>query len=70
MKDMLFPIDVIWLNSGKIVTYIKQNFSPETYTKKRAEKVFSPEPDTLYVIEVPAGDADRLGITVGSSLAF
>lgn len=70
MKGMNFAIDVLWLNADKIVTYIVPNFSPKTYHKKGAISYDSPNPDTLYVVELPAGDAHRLGITVGTKLSF
>ncbi len=70
MKDMQFSIDVIWLDRSMIVTFIERNFSPETYTKKRPMSICSPKPDTMYVLEIPAGDAGRLGITMGSQLRF
>ena len=70
MKDMQFSIDVIWLDRSKIVTFIEKNFSPETYTKKPPKSICSPKPDTMYVLEIPAGDAARLGIKMGSQLRF
>lgn len=70
MKDMHFSIDVIWLNRSKIVTFIERDFSPETYTKKPPRSICSKKPDTMYVLEVPAGDAGRLGIKKGSQLRF
>lgn len=70
MKGMNFPIDVLWLNADKTVTYIVPNFSPKSYHKKGAISRYSPKPDTLYVVELPAGDVSRLGITVGTQLSF
>ena len=68
MKDMQFSIDVVWLNRKKIVTYIERDFSPETYKKNPPLRICSPKPDTMYVLELPAGEASRLGITLGAQL--
>ena len=70
MKGMNFAIDVLWLNTDKTVTYIVPHFSPETYHKKGPISRYSPKPDALYVVELPAGDVSRLGITAGTKLSF
>ena len=70
MKDMHFSIDVIWLNRSKIVTFIEHDFAPETFTKKPPKSICSSKPDTMYVLEIPVGDAGRLGIKKGSQLRF
>ncbi|MBS0629173.1 MAG: DUF192 domain-containing protein [Verrucomicrobia bacterium] len=70
MKGMNFAIDVLWLNADKIITYMVPNFSPKAYYKNGSISHHSPQPDTLYVVELPAGDASRLGITVGTELFF
>jgi len=49
MKEMLFPIDIVWLNNGKIVD-IAPNASPDLGTSF----IFYPREDANYVLEVPA----------------
>jgi len=60
MKDMLFSLDIIWINSGRIVAI-----------EKRAPPLTSAGPERVYtataelVLEVPAGFTDREKIRVG-----
>lgn len=65
MKDMHIPIDVIWLDSKKNVVHIVRNMTPLSYPKS-----FKPTVPARYVIEVPAGMAKTMNITVGSSATF
>ena len=58
MRDMLFPIDIIWIAKGKVAGLHKQ-LSPSNRSN-----FIAPVPVRL-VLEVPAGFADRHGIKVG-----
>lgn len=63
MKDMLFPIDIIWADSeGEIIT-IAHEVSPQTYPNS-----FSPTRPARYVLELPAGFAREQGIAEGAQL--
>lgn len=66
MKDMLIPIDVIWLDSTKQVVYIKQELSPEL----GETQTFSPKKSSRYVLELPAGSVKKAGIKVGMKAQF
>ncbi len=61
MKDMMYPIDIIWLDKDKTVIHIAANLTPETYPK-----TFAPSAPALYVIETEAGFSEMYHITVGS----
>jgi len=65
MKDMNFPIDIIWLDRSKKVVHIEKNLSPETYPKS-----FGPETLTQYVIEIQAGLAENSALKVGDIINF
>ncbi len=65
MKDMNFPIDIIWLDQNKKVVHIEHSLSPSTYPDS-----FGPETPTQYVIEIPAGGAKRAGVVVGNGVSF
>lgn len=65
MKDMQFAIDMIWLDEARRVTHIAQAVSPETYPQS-----FCPETDSLYVLEVAAGIAKKIGLHQGAKLEF
>jgi len=61
MKDMKFPIDVIWLDENKKITHIEENISPETYPA-----TFFPPEKSLYIIEAYAGFAHKNDLQVGN----
>lgn len=63
MKDMNFPIDIIWLNDQRKVVYIKENALPSSYPES-----FCPNEISRYVLEVQAGLAKQENITIGSQL--
>jgi uncharacterized protein len=68
MKDMKFPIDIIWMDANKTVVHVEHSLEPcpaigycQTY---------SPGTDSLYVLETVAGFADRHGVTEGTKMQF
>ncbi len=63
MKDMQFSIDIIWLNTAKQVVHVERNLSPETYPAS-----YCPELPAKYVVELNAGQAEKLGISTGDTL--
>ncbi len=63
MKDMLFSIDIIWLDGRFRVIYLEKNVSPDTYPE-----VLTPPSRALYVLEVPSGTVQELGIVKGMEL--
>jgi hypothetical protein len=66
MKDMNFPLDLIWLDSNKKVVYIVKNAPPES----PARTVYTPKEPALYVLELPAGSVQKAGIKTGDTAAF
>ncbi|MFW0870852.1 MAG: DUF192 domain-containing protein [Patescibacteria group bacterium] len=52
MKDMHFPIDIIWLSADWVVVDTARNISPESY---KDHTTFTPSQEARYVIELPAG---------------
>lgn len=65
MKDMEFPIDVMWFDEENRVIYIKNNFLPGSFP----ETVYPPSPAS-FVLELKAGTAERRQIRVGDLLSF
>lgn len=65
MKDMNFPIDIIWLNEEKKIVHIEKNVLPGSYPK-----IFYPSSPALYVVEVQSGLTDSKSITVGQQLSW
>ncbi len=62
MKEMNFPIDIIWLNENYQIVAIKENATPDSYPE-----VFTPPTPALYVLEVPADFAKKHKISVGDT---
>ncbi len=63
MKDMLFPLDIIWINDGQI-TGFDENLQPEFPPKT----LYSPEFPINSVLEVNAGFVEKNGLKVGDKL--
>lgn len=60
MKDMNFPIDMIWISRDMRVVYIKKDARPESYPD-----VFGGDQGAKYVLEVVSGFADENNLKVG-----
>ena len=60
MKDMRFPIDIIWISENSEIVAISENIIPETYPAS-----FSPSEPVKYVLEVNAGWANKNNIKEG-----
>lgn len=62
MKDMNFPIDIIWIDEGGRIVDITKSFAPETYPLS-----ISPIVPIRFALEVNEGFVDNHGITIGQS---
>lgn len=60
MKDMKFPIDIIWMDGGFQVVDITRNLSPQTYPK-----TFTSLSPAKYVLEINAGLSEKNNILLG-----
>lgn len=70
MKDMLMPIDILWIRNGKI-TKIDKNvpfYPPETPDEQL--KVYSSTSPIDYVLEVNSGFSDKNNFKVGDSVTL
>lgn len=65
MKDMNYPIDIIWLDSEKTIVHVEANLDPSTYPQ-----TFGPQTEIQFVIETPAGMAAREGMMVGRTFTW
>jgi len=65
MRDMKFPIDIIWIDDNKIID-INKNLLPEEppYTK------YNPHEPINLVLEVNAGFSDKQNIKAGDEINF
>ena len=68
MKDMLIPLDIIWISNGKI-TGIEKNVLPPIAGTPENKLTNYPSSNPIdYVLELKAGDADFWGIKIGDML--
>jgi hypothetical protein len=70
MKDMLIPIDIIWINNGSIVKIDKNVQAPPAGASDDALKTYSPGVPIDYVLEVNAGFSDQNNFKVGSPVTL
>ena len=64
MKDMLIPIDIIWISAeGRVVDI--QTAQPEPGVPDPQLKLYNPNGEAQYVLEVRAGLADEKGVQIG-----
>ncbi len=63
MKDMNFPIDMIWVNENMKVVYIKKNARPELFPE-----MYTPNENAKYVLEVVSGFSDKNNLKVGDEV--
>lgn len=68
MKDMLIPLDMIWINDGKVAQIHKDVPPPQSPTDNLP--LYTPDQPIDYVLEVNAGFSDRNGIEAGDSVEF
>lgn len=61
MKDMKYPIDIVWLNNDREVVHLVNDAQPSSYP----ETTFKPDTNARYVIELPSGTIERIGISIG-----
>lgn len=64
MKDMLFDIDIVWLDERKQITKIESNVSPKTYPDSFCQE------NAKFVLEFSAGFVTNNGLKLGSELKF
>jgi uncharacterized membrane protein (UPF0127 family) len=65
MKDMRFPIDIIWISEDLRIVHIEENVQPETYPK-----VFRPREPARYVLETDSRYVATFGFTVGQEVTL
>lgn len=63
MKDMRFPIDIVWLDDGYRIVDMRERVQPESYPE-----VFRPNVSARYTVEFPSGFFAKHGLAKGMSL--
>ena len=63
MKDMKFPIDILWLDAGYTIVDTVQAVQPDSYPQ-----VYTPRVSARYVVELPAGFFVEHSLKIGNTL--
>ena len=65
MKDMTFPLDIIWIGENFQIIHIEKSVIPETYPK-----IFRPPSKAMYVLEIKDGETEKLDLKIGDVVQF
>jgi hypothetical protein len=68
MKDMKFPIDILWLDADKKVVHIEEGLQPCSPLLPCPS--YAPDVQAQYVLETVAGFSSANGITTGTPVKF
>lgn len=68
MKDMKFPIDIIWIDDGKVVQVNENLEAPEANTPDTALKIYTPNQPIDTVLEVNTGFVKENSISLGDAI--
>ncbi len=67
MRDMRFPIDIIWFSDGEIVD-IAKNVQVQPGAQEKELHRYRPRVNADMVLELPAGRADFFGLSLGDRM--
>ena len=62
MKDMLFDLDLVWIEGGKVVAINRHLPIPTPNTRIDQLPTYSPPVNVDYVLEIRAGQADNINV--------
>ena len=65
MKDMLFPIDIIWIDEDYKIVHMEKDISPDTYPK-----IFTAQIKARFVLELNAGMSTDYNLQTGDSISL
>lgn len=63
MKDMRFPIDILWLDYAYRIVDVEEQVTPDSYPR-----VFRPQVKAHYAVELPAGFFSQYHLMLGMKL--
>ncbi|TGN62116.1 DUF192 domain-containing protein [Paracoccus liaowanqingii] len=69
MRNTLIPLDMVFLDPEGVIRHIHRNARPLDETPVPGAAIGDPDPDRLLVLEIAGGEADRLGLQTGQTLA-
>lgn len=69
MRNTLIPLDIVFLDSHGVVRHIHAGAKPLDETSIPGALPGDADPNRQFVVELPAGDAVRLGLKPGDRMA-
>lgn len=70
MKDMVIPIDIIWIHNGKVVGIEHKVPPPPKGTPDTNLAIYTPREPVDNVLEIKSGGAAEYGIEIGSDIVL
>ena len=67
MRDMYFPLDIIWIYGDEIVDFA-QNLPPEAGVSEAMLTKYPARRHSTLVLEVPAGFMEQTGLKIGDKV--
>jgi uncharacterized membrane protein (UPF0127 family) len=67
MRNVKFPIDILWLDREKRIVHMAKQVPP---CKRDPCPTYSPVRPSVYVLELRAGRSEQLGIRIGDRIEF
>ena len=67
MKNMLIPLDIIWLDKDKRIVYIEENVPP---CKEDPCPTYTSQIPAMFVLELKAGSVERRKLKILDRLDF
>ncbi|MBI4085497.1 MAG: DUF192 domain-containing protein [Candidatus Liptonbacteria bacterium] len=67
MKDMNFPIDIVWINNSKVIGF-SENLQPEPNKSVFALSVYYPPGSVDQVLEINAGAVAKYDLKIGDAV--
>jgi uncharacterized membrane protein (UPF0127 family) len=68
MKDMLFDLDLVWIDNTTVVDITKNAPAPDKQTPLDELPRYSPTKPATLVLEIPAGQSEQLGLKIGDTI--
>lgn len=65
MRDMNFPLDIVWISDDYQIVHIEKSLATSTYPT-----IFYPKSPARYILEISSGQVDQLKINIGDFVRF
>lgn len=70
MKNMKFPIDIIYIDENKVVTIVENAPAPTENQDPSSLPIYKPGAPVNYVLELSAGQSKEAGVKEGDTIEF